>query len=186
MADGDDAYGGILGAFPYAIRTSDSWVFKCYGVVGGLLAALVVVMFALALVALLGVTASSGGGTFTFSRAFFIVVMLSVVGPLVAPVLLVARRHRRSSSGKAYDAAIGGAGFGFLFAVYLGLVISTPTADQSTVSGPLAPVVTTLYDLPQLAGFVPPICAVVVLWIVHRWLTRPTGDADSDSEVGAA
>jgi hypothetical protein len=33
----DDAYGGIFGAFPYAVRASDSLAFKSYAVLGGLL-----------------------------------------------------------------------------------------------------------------------------------------------------
>lgn len=166
----DDGYAGLLGAFPYGFRVSESRLFRAYAAVGGLLAALVVVLFALALVVLLGQTAAASGGTFTFSRAFLLVVMVLVVVPLVAPVLFVARRHRRIGSTAGYDRALAATGFGFLGALYLGLVISTPESLRSPVDGPLGPVVSGLYALPRAAGVVPPVAAAVLIYAVHRRL----------------
>ena len=54
--DEDDAYGGLLGAFPYAFRSSDSLLFKSYAVLGGLAALLTALLFGLALVVLLSNT----------------------------------------------------------------------------------------------------------------------------------
>jgi hypothetical protein len=165
----DDTYGGLVGAFPYAVRTSESRLFRVYAVGGGLLAGLIVVLFALALVTLLGRTAGATGGTFTFSRAFFVVVMVLVVVPLVAPVLLVARRHRRSGSTAEYDRALAGAGCLFVFALYLGLVISAPDSlTDDPGGGPLGAVVTWLYALPRTAGAVPPLVAAAGVYAVHR------------------
>jgi hypothetical protein len=178
--DGSDGtYGGLLGAFPYAFRQSESRLFRAYVALGGLLAALVVAVFALAIVDLLGATAAAQGGTFTFSRAFFVVIMLGVLAPLVAPVLLVARRHRRTGSSKRYDIAMAGVGFGFIFSVYLGLALSTPPAQQSQPSGPFAPVVAVLWALPRIVGFVPPLVVVVILFVVHRRLADTTAGPDT-------
>jgi hypothetical protein len=164
----DDAYGGLLGAFPYAFRASDSWLFKLYVAVGGLLAALVALLFALSLVVLIGETVGVGAGSFSFSRAFVVVLMLLVVGPLVAPTLAVARRHRRTGSSVAYDRALAATGYGFLLASYLGLVISTPAQQQAPTTGAFGPLLAWLYGLPRLAGFVPPLLVVGAMVLLHR------------------
>jgi len=171
-ADADeDTYGGIFGAFPYAFRRSESRLFRSYVVIGGGLAALVTLLFTFGLVTLVANTVGTAGGVFTFSRAFFIFVGMLVVVPLVAPVLSVARRHRRTASTPRYDAALALAGYLFVVALYLGLIISTPAEQQDPVSGPLAPVVATLYGLPRLAGLVPSALASVGIYLAHR-LTR--------------
>jgi len=176
---GDEPYSGVVGAFPYALRATPSVAMKLYVVVSVLLTAVVGLLFALALVTLVGGTAGAAGGTFTFSRAFFVVLMMGVVGPLVAPVLLVARRHRRTGSTRRYDAAVAAAGYAFVVAAYVGLVISTP-AEQQTSAGPL---LSALYGLPRLAGFGPPALAVGLLWLVHRRLGRTPPDRErADAE----
>ncbi|MFB6309177.1 MAG: hypothetical protein ABEH35_07595 [Haloarculaceae archaeon] len=169
MAD-DEPYSGIIGAVPYALRASDSLLFRSYAVIGTLLAVLVALLFTFALVVLFSRTVGVGGGTFTFSRAFFVFVGLLVVGPLIAPVLLVARGRRRGTASARYDAAMGIAGYLFVVSLYLGLVISTPASQQSTVTGPGAIVVDALYALPRIAGLVPPLLAVAVQWLVYRRL----------------
>lgn len=165
---GREPYSGVVGAFPYALRTTPSLGMKLYVLVSLLLSGVVVLVFALALVALVGGTAGAQGGTLTFSRAFFVLIMVGVIGPLIAPVLLVARRHRRTGSTRRYDAAIAAAGFVFVLAVYAGLVISTPVEQQTTAAGLAGSVLRTLYGLPRLAGFGPPAAAIGLLWLVHR------------------
>lgn len=165
---GDEPYRGVPGAFPYAFRSSESRLFRSYAVLGGGLAALVAVVFLIALVVLVADTAGAGGGTFTFVRAFFVFVGLLVVAPLVAPVLLVARRHRRAGGDPRYDAALAGAGYLFVLSLYAGLVISTPPDLQARPSGLLAPLVALLYGLPQLAGLVPPTLGAALIALVHR------------------
>jgi len=167
-ASDDSTYKGILTAFPYALRTSESRVFKSYAAVSGVFAALIVVLFAFALVTLLGGTAGSPGGSFTFSRAFFIFLMFLVIAPLVTPVLLVARRHRRTDSTVEYDRSLAVAGYGFLAALYLGLVISTPPDLQESTGGPLGAGLEFLYGLPTLAAAVPPAVAVATIYLAHR------------------
>ncbi|PSQ42329.1 hypothetical protein BRD17_08920 [Halobacteriales archaeon SW_7_68_16] len=164
-----DSYGGVVGAFPYAFRTSGSRLFRSYAAVGGLLAAVVVALFVLALVTMVGRTASATGGTFTFSRAFLLVVMVLVVVPLIAPVLLVARRHRRTASTVAYDRALAAAGYLFVVALYVGLVISAPPSlTDGPGSGPVGALVAWLYSLPQVAGAVPPLSAAAYVYLAHR------------------
>jgi hypothetical protein len=167
-AGDDEAYGGVLGAFPYAFRATDSGLCKSYVVLGTLVAAGVTALFGLALVVLVANTLGSPGGTFTFSRAFFILVGLLVVAPIIAPSLLVARRHRRSGSDTRYDATIAACGYLFFVALYVGLVVSTPESQQSAVSGPLGGVVAALYSLPRWAGVVPPLIVVGLMALAHR------------------
>lgn len=161
-------YSGLLTAIPYAFRASRSRLFRGYAIVGMLAAILVTVLMALALVTVIGATASAAGGSLTLSRAFYVVVGLFVVGPMLAPILLVARRHRRKGSTVRYDAALGLAGFVFFGALYLGLLISVPSGQQQAVSGVLAPLVRWLYTLPQLAGLAPPVLAGGLIWVAHR------------------
>ncbi|MFB6161571.1 MAG: hypothetical protein ABEJ61_10425 [Haloferacaceae archaeon] len=165
MADG---YRGVLGAFPYALRASDSWLFRSYAAASGLLALGLTALFGLGLVVLIARTSGAVGGTLTLSRAFYVVVGLGVVVPLVAPTLLVARRHRRGGSTPRYDAALGAAGYAFVVSLYAGLVITVPPAQQSAPTGVLAPLVAALYGLPPVAGAVPPLVGVGVLVVVHR------------------
>ncbi|WP_248897949.1 hypothetical protein [Haloplanus halobius] len=172
-----DDYGGLLGAFPYAFRASDSWLFRSYVLCGGLLAVAVGFLFLAAVVSVIAATTGGRGGSLTLSRSFFAVVGLLVVAPLVAPVLFVARRHRRreSRTDGQYDAALAAAGYLFVASLYVGLVVSVPPAQQTTPVGVLAPVVATLYALPQVAGVGPPLLAAVVVYAVHRWLERGDG-----------
>ncbi|MFB6103314.1 MAG: hypothetical protein ABEJ73_12230 [Haloplanus sp.] len=165
-----DDYGGALGAFPYAFGASGSLLFRSYVVLGGLLTAAVTLVFVAALIGVIADTTSGGGGTLTLSRSFFAVVGLFVIAPLVAPVLFVARHHRREGGDDRYDAALAAAGYLFVVALYVGLVISVPPAQQTTPTGALAPVVAALYALPQRAGLGPPVAAALLIPLLHRWL----------------
>jgi hypothetical protein len=180
VGSGDGSYAGALGAFPYAFGASGSRLFRSYVVLGGLVALLASFLFGGALLDLLAKTFRTSGGTFTFSRAFVVVVALGVVGPILAPVLLVARRHRRgdavrdggagaeSRSVLAYDRAMATAGYAFICSIYLALVVSAPPGARDDPPAILAPVVEFLYGLPQVAGLVPLLLAAAGIYAVHR------------------
>lgn len=174
----EDAYGGLLGAFPYAFRASDSVLFRLYVVVAGLLAVLTVLVFGTALVVQVAGTLGGPGGTFTFSRTLFVLLGLFVVAPLVAPVLLVARRHRRTGSDTRYDTLLAAAGVLFVVSLYLGLVASIPpefTLDgevqvRPPATGPLAPLIEVLYALPSPAAPVVPLLGAALILLAHRYV----------------
>ncbi|MFB6217798.1 MAG: hypothetical protein ABEH77_01245 [Halobacteriaceae archaeon] len=165
---GSDGYRGALGAFPYAVRASDSWLFRSYAVVGGLVAAFAAAVFAFGLVGLLGSTAGVTGGTFALSRAFFVVVALLVVAPLVAPVLLVARRHRLGYGRPGYDRALAAAGYLFVVALYAALVVTTPPGLREPPSGVLAPLVRALYAADPALAALPLAVGAASVVIAHR------------------
>ncbi|MEF8775007.1 MAG: hypothetical protein V5A43_00700 [Haloarculaceae archaeon] len=164
----ENSYGGVVGAFPYAFRASDSRLFRSYVAIGGVVAVLATFLFAGSVVTILADTVQTTGGTMTFSRAFVVVVALVIIGPLLAPVLLAARRHRRGSGRTAYDRAMAAAGYGFLLSVYLALVISAPPGTREDPPALLDPVVRFLYDLPQVAGFLPLVLGAVGIYLAHR------------------
>lgn len=168
---GDRTYRGVFGAFPYAFRRSDSRLFRSYVLVGGLAALVVVAAFVLALIYLIGGSFGARAGVFTFSRSFYVVVALFVIGPVLAPVLLVARRHRTGRGDRRYDRALAASGYLFLSSIYLMLVVSAPAEfrDPADQYGVLAPAIRALYDLPPLAGLGAPLSAAVVVYLVHRW-----------------
>lgn len=182
-ADAPDAertggtYGGVLGAFPYAFRTSDSVLFRLYVLVGGLLAGLAILVFGTALVVQVANTLGGPGGTFTFSRTLFVLLGLFVVGPLIAPVLLVARRHRRTGSDTRYDTLLAAAGVLFVVSLYLGLVASIPpefTLDgqvqfRPPASGPLSPLIELLYAIPSVGAPVVPLLGASLIVLAHRY-----------------
>lgn len=169
MTSGGDGYGGLFGAFPYAFRHSDSRLFRLYAVIGGVLALLLGVGFLAAfVVAIAGSVGLAVGGTQSFVRAFVLFVGFLVVFPLLAPVLLVARHHRRRGASTRYDRALAVAGFLFALSLYLAVVISTPPDQQETVGGLLAPVVGFLYGLPAPLGLLPPVVAAAVVYLAHR------------------
>jgi hypothetical protein len=166
--DEGDEYGGIFGTFPYAFRHSESRLLRSYVVLGGLLAGLVALVFTFSLVTAVANTLGTAGGTMTFARSFIIVVGALVVVPLVGPVVLVARRHRRSGSTAAYDRALAASGYLFAFSLYVTLVITAPSELRDNPTGVLGPVVQFLYDLPTVAGGVPPLVALAVGYLLHR------------------
>jgi uncharacterized membrane protein YuzA (DUF378 family) len=149
------AYRGLPGAYPYAFRESESRLLRSYVVVGGLVAVLVGLLFLLALPGWVANTLR-GSATATLSRVFLVLVGLSVFAPLVAPVLLVARHHRRDGSDPRYDAAMAAAGYLFVAGTYAGLVIGAP--------GQVVP------DQYRAAGVAPPVVAVLLLLVAHRRL----------------
>ncbi|WP_254823733.1 hypothetical protein [Haloglomus halophilum] len=167
----DDAYSGLFGAFPYAFRATDSRLCKLYVAVGGLLGGLLAVGFGFAFVVQVFNTLSGTGGTFTFSRALFLLVGLFVVGPVLAPVLLVARRHRRTGGDTRYDSLLAVSGFLFLLSLYLfALGASSPgLRDPASAAGPFEPLVAALYALPSVAAFVFPLAAAAVIYGAHRY-----------------
>jgi hypothetical protein len=145
-------YRGLPGAFPYAYRSSSSWLFRSYVVIGGLSAAFVTAIFVAGIVVLIGQTAGVGGGTFTLSRAFYVLVGFLAVAPMVAPVLLVARDHRHERASARHDAEVAATGFLYLASLWLGSVFAAPTPPTPpTVLAPL-----------------PPLAAVALMWVVHR------------------
>ena len=170
MADG---YRGLFGAFPYAFRHGDSLLFRAYVLVGALGAVFIGGLFTLSLVVWIGETASTPGGSLTLSRTFIAVMGLFAAGPLLAPVLLVARKHRKGLSyHPRYDTIMALLGVGFLLSIYLAAIISMPENFQQQPTGLLAPVVGLLYSLPQLAGLAPPVAMMIVMAAGHYRLSR--------------
>ncbi len=178
MADG---YRGVFGAFPYAFRHGDSLVFKLYVIFGTLAAAFIGLLFVFSLVVWIAETAGSPGGSLTLSRTFIAVVGLFAAGPLIAPILLVARKHRKALSyHPRYDTIMALLGVAFLGSIYVAAIISIPACfelDGETVcrdpaSGVFAPIVSVLYALPQLAAVAPPAIMLAVMGGVHYLLAR--------------
>jgi hypothetical protein len=166
--DADNGYSGVLGTYPYAFRQSRSRLMRSYVVLGGLYTLFTAILFTFAFVTTVASTLGAGGGTFTFVRSFVIVVGMAVVVPLMAPVILVARRHRRGGSTRQYDRALAASGYLLTVAVYLMLVIAAPPALRDDPSGALAPVIAALYDLPRVAAAAPPLLAIAVGYLLHR------------------
>jgi len=165
MSDGE-AYGGALGAFPYAVRASDSWAFRIYAVVAALVGLGTVAIFLLSLVGVVASTANQSASV-TLARGFVLLVMLAVLVPTVAPVLLVARRHRLDLAvAPGYDRALAAAGLAFVAALYLGLVVSAP--DRLVA------------DRYRSLGAVPPLLAAATIPLLHRRLGRADGEAPPD------
>ncbi|MFT4889127.1 MAG: hypothetical protein ACI9YT_000036 [Halobacteriales archaeon] len=180
----DDAYGGLFGAFPYAIRSSHSWLFRSYAIVGGLAAVLAGLVFLFGVIDLLGETSVPTSGTVSLTQAFFIVVALAVVVPLLAPVLAVARWHRFGFATRGYDGAMGTVGYAFLASLYAALVISVPPSAQEPTGGTLGPAVEFLYGLPQWAGLIPIAVAAAAILVLYRFVTAGTDPGEADADGG--
>lgn len=175
-----DGYRGVFGAIPFALRHSDSWVFRIYVLVSTLAAAVVSGMFVISVVVLVANTAAVEGGSLTLSRSFFILVGLLAVAPMLAPTLFVARRHRTDRSvDERYDTALALSGFLFLLALYAGVLASIPAqfefdgelVSRPPPSGSLAPVIDVLYGIPSVAAPAVPLVAAVLIYLVHRQLS---------------
>lgn len=164
MAD----YRGLLGAFPYAFRETDSRLCKSYVLLGGLLAVLTAVGF---LISLAGVVANPGGG-----GSLVVLLALLVVAPLVAPVLFVAHRHRTSKDTTRYDFLLALSGYAFVVTLYAGILASIPecfetggeTICRSPPSGVFAPLVRFLYEMPEQWSFLVPLAGALLIYLTHR------------------
>jgi len=171
----EDTYDGFLGAFPYAYRATQSRLCRVYVLVGGAIAILVALLFTLGVLTLFGTGFGGAGGMMTSSRAFYVVLALFLVGPLVAPTLSVARRHRHGRDDPQYDRAMAGGGFLFVLSLYLGLVASMPSSfelDGETVTRPaaeglFAPAIELLYAVPGSAWPIIPAAGAILLALVH-------------------
>lgn len=161
------AYSGVLGAFPYAFKASDSLLFRSYVVLGGLVAILAILLFATSMISVVASTVGSSG-SFSFSRAFLMLVALAVIGPILSPILLVARHHRLQGASGLYDRGLAWSGYVFVLTLYISLVISAPPDLRSTPPGPLAPIIDALYTLPPIAALVPPLVGAGLIYYVHN------------------
>lgn len=160
----DDGYAGLLGAFPYAFTATRSHALRLYVLASALLGGFVALVIALALVRwLLDPTGLVG------ERALLGVIALFLLGPLFAPVLLVARRHRYGTDDPRYDRALALAGFAFVLSVYVGLVATVPPQWQNSPAGPLAPAIEFVYALPPTWGLVPPLVGAALVALAHRF-----------------
>lgn len=170
----DDAYRGVPGAFPYAFRASESWLFRGYVVAAAIVTGLLTVLFALTVVRVFG---STGAG-FSVGRAFVVVVGLGAVAPVVAPVLLVARSHRRGIERRTgYEAGLAVAGFLFVVSLYGLALAAMPetfvidgqqvTRPPAAEAGAFAPVVGVLYAVPSAYSLAVPTSAAVLIAAVH-------------------
>ena len=171
MADG---YRGVIGAFPYAFRNGDSLVFRLYVVVGTLVALFLGGLFTLSLIVQIGNTASAPGGSLTLSRTFVAVVGLFVAGPLLAPTLLVARKHRTGLSyHPRYDTLMALTGFAFLLSIYVAAIISIPDSFiDGPPSGIVAPVLSVLYAIPQIGALAPLTGMLGIMTATHYFLSQ--------------
>ena len=168
MAQGDAAYRGLPGAFIYSFRMSESRVYKSYVVISAILTCLITILFTLGLI---GIIAGTIGASelVTLVRSFFILVGVLVVFPIIAPVILVARRLRLSEKRSSdYDAAMAFGGYAFIISLYVGLLLPVPPEQQEPVVGVMGAIISIAYSLPQISGFVPPLICAGMLFLIHR------------------
>ena len=158
----------LVGSFRRAFAETDSWVLKSYVVVSALLGGLLVVFLLLALPVWIFNTAG-GSELATFSRAFLVVGGGLVLVPLVVPVLSAARRHRRATASARADLLLALSGYLFVLSLYLALLVSAPADARETPSALVAPVVEFLYALPPVYALVPPLIAVLLVALTHRF-----------------
>jgi hypothetical protein len=145
-------YRGLPGAFPFAYRSSTSRLFRLYVVVAGLLSAFITVLFTAGVLVRLGKMAGVGGGSLTLSIAFYILVWLLSVAPIIAPVLLVARRHRLDDQEDRFEPFVAMTGFLYVSGLYVAVVLLA-TFETNPI---------------RFVAPVPPVAAVALMWAVHR------------------
>lgn len=158
-------YRGLVGAFLFAGRRSRSWLFRSYVLFSAFVGAYTAILFTLGLVSWIGRPGAFG------ERAFLAVIAIFLLLPLFAPVLLVARRNRRSETRPGADRLLGLAGYGFVVSVVLALLISDPTEHE--VAGIAGIVLGWIDRLPAEASLVPPVVAIGLL-VLAGLVSRPT------------
>lgn len=160
----------LAGAVRYALFGARSWTLRTYALVGTLVATFTAVLFVLAVPGWAAATAG-GGPLERVAVGFLALVGLILVAAAFLPLLLVARRHRAGRPER--QRAFGLAGWGYLAALYLGLVASAPPGLRSEPAGPLAPAIEVLYGLPRAAGAAFPLVAIGLVLAVEYGRAEP-------------
>ena len=180
----DAGYRGVLGAHRFAFRQARSRLFRTYVIVGAAVVSAIGLLIAMGLVLLIARTASVPGGSLTLSRSFYIVIGGLVVLAAMAPILIVARRHRRHTPiSRPQERLLAVAGFLYLLSVYLGVVASIPPrfrldgvwVARPAPDGVLAPVIALLYAIPQPLAWAVPLAGAAVIGVVIRRTQRAHG-----------
>lgn len=150
------------------IRESESLLLRSYAVVGTLVAVFTVVLVVLALPG--WVLATEGGVIDRVGRAFGVLVGLTLVFGMIAPLIFSYRR--RTNGRPARDSLFGLIGYYFITSLFLALVASMPEELQDPQDGLFAPAIEFLFDLPQLSGLVFPVLALLLVFVVEYGLDR--------------
>jgi len=159
-----DDYSGVLTAVPYVFRRARSRLFKAYVVVAALVTVLVAVFVATGLVRVLAESAAAGPLDRLGSRALFVLLGVAVVLPALAPVLFVARRHRRGDPTTRYEVETALTGFFFLVSVYILLVATTPRDLRQDAGAASA-----LYAIPTPVAVAVVLAAAALVYVVGRY-----------------
>lgn len=165
MAEGDEPYHGVIGAFRYAFQQSESRLFQSYVAVSAFLGIYTVILLGLAITSWVANPVGFG------DRALLGLVGIAVLLPLFGPVLLVARRYRRTTSTLTADRILAITGYGFVVSLLVALVISDPSTH--TAPAPFGSIVDVLDQVPRNYALGPPITMVGILLLAVR-ITRPT------------
>ena len=171
MSEGEP-YSGLFGAYRYAFRRSDSRLFRSYVAASAFVGVFVSVLLVLGVVNWAGSAGEFG------ERALLSVIGVLIIGPLFAPVLIVARRYRLGLDRPGFDRSLGLTGVVFLFSVYLALFVSDPR--NHSAPAPLDGPVSLIDGLPQTYGLIPPVVATLLMYLVVRY-TRPGGEAPEET-----
>lgn len=150
------------------IRESDSLLLRSYAVVGTLVAVFTTLLVILALPG--WVLATEGGVLDRVGRAFGVLVGLTLVFGMIAPLIFSYRR--RTNDRPSRDNLFGLIGYYFVTSLFLALVASMPEELQEPQDGIFAPVIGFLFDLPQISGLLFPVLALVLVFVVEYGLDR--------------
>lgn len=159
-----EGYRGLVGAFVYAFRKTDSWVFRVYAILSAVVGLYIALLIGLAIVAWAGTTMAFG------DQAFLAVIGIVLLVPLFTPVLVTARRLRQGTSTEHAAVLVSLAGYGFIASIILALLITDPT--RHSIPGRMGALILVIQDIPRPFGVVPPIIAAVIIAIAIRY-TRP-------------
>jgi drug/metabolite transporter (DMT)-like permease len=144
---GGDPYSGLFGAYRYAFRRSDSRLFRAYVAGSAFVGAFVSLLLVLAVISWAGEARQFG------EKALLSVIGVLILGPLFAPVLIVARRYRLGRHSPGSDRLFALAGTVFVVSIWLALFVSAPNSPA---------------DVPRLYGLAPPVVAALGIYLVVR------------------
>jgi len=161
------SYSALWRTFKQSRRDSASLILRSYVWVSALIGLLLVVTVLLAMPVWIAETAGRSAID-KIGRGVLPVLVLGLLVPLFAPALYVARNHRRGTATRRGDAALGLAGYLYVFSIYLALVVSAPAEFRTDPAGVLAPAIEFVYSLPQLSSIFVPVLGALLIAAVQR------------------
>ena len=161
---------GIVEKYKYTFNESSSWVFKSYAIISTIVGIFIVFLITMAVITWTANPIGEGPlgtGTSVFREQVLLgAILLAIIIPLFGPTFVVSNRHQRGINSRRGDFMMACAGYGFMVALFVGLIILDPNSHQGNSS--LGGMAIWIDSFSGFYGVILIIVSMILLVIVER------------------